>query len=136
MIRMANYIAVTTCKAPFKVKDPDAFEKELQRLGMATEKTNPMAQLWYSRNEDAFQIYGYSAMSIFDQDKDDSVQIEDVIQPHLVKGEVCVLREVGYTKCCYDSGEAFTVIVTPHRIKVLNLNRLAEDEEKKLVKGD
>ena len=129
---MANYCAVVTCRQAFKVKDPNKFEEQLQHYGLASEKDAPQAELWYDRNGDAFEIYGYSPLSIYDTEHDEELPIEQLIQPHLKEGEVCVLMEVGYTKCRYTEGGAFTLIITPSKVKWLDLYQLTEDAVKSI----
>ena len=122
---MADYCAIVTCRNAFKVKDPDAFEKQLNELGLRKDP-DPDGLLWYDREvDDKFAIFGYNPLDFIVEDKE--VQIEDVIQPALQDGEICVLREVGYTKCRYDEGAAYAIIITSKHKRVLNLSRMIEN---------
>lgn len=119
---MADYHGTTLCKEPFAVKEPDKFEKVLRKHGLRMEKESSDVELWYDRNGNKFEIYGYSSLYFYDSRKGESVEVSDIIQPYLVPGEVAAFVEVGTTKCRYDEGCAYALIITSKETKWLSLH--------------
>lgn len=130
---MADYYGTTLCREPFAVKTPDKFERLLKKCGIHKESDSESG-LWYARQEDKFEIYGYNGLgSIYTDDESiESVEIGDIIQPFLLPGEVAAFIEVGTTKCRYEESGGYAVVITSKEVKYFSLYDWVEKTAKEL----
>lgn len=128
---MADYYGTTLCRHGFAVNNPDEFEKELRKYGLTKEEEGREGCLWYDRHDDTFEIYGYTSLDFYDADRDMGANPEEVIQTYLKEFETAVFIEVGTTKCRYNEGGGFAVIITKNKVEHISLRNWVED---KLIK--
>ena len=128
---MANYYGTTLCRGPFAVKNPDKFERLLKKCGIYKESDSGEGELWYDRQGNKFEIYGYASLnSIYNADN--GMEIETIIQPFLLPGEVAALMEVGNTKCRYDESGGYAIVITSKEVKWLSLHDWIEKNAKEV----
>lgn len=128
---MADYIGTTLCKEPFAVRNPDKFEKLLKDCGIHKERDSGEGELWYDRQGNKFEIYGYGSLSSV-YNADNNIEIGTIIQPFLLPGEVAALMEVGNTKCRYDESGGYAIVITNKEIKWFSLHDWVDETAKEL----
>jgi len=101
---MANYYA-TWRSNYFKVKDPEAFKKEMAEISdiEVIEGNNTGHWAILGKNPDG------AGIPCFNTATNEEIDLPQVISSHLVDGEVAVLMEVGSEKMRYLVGVAFAV---------------------------
>ena len=132
---MADYYGTTLCRQPFGVKTPNKFEKLLKKYGLRKEGESD-GELWYSRDGDKFEIYGYSSLQFYDGEKDMNVEPASVIQPYLLPGEIAAFMEVGNTKCRYDESNGYGLIISPKKVRYMCLYNWIDTIAKKMRNED
>lgn len=123
---MANYCSWLVTERPFGVKDPEAFKKELEAVGVNKGADNDYSSLCYEQEGDGkFWLGGYDAsLHYYDEEKDEDVSIVPLVQKHMKEGEIAVFMVVGQEKLRDVDGRV--VVVTPENELCDDLNSMAE----------
>ena len=119
---MANAYFIVVTEKEFRVKDPEAFKRELERLGVYSIRDRGLkGGLTYDVEEDGrFWLGGYDAtLSVWDPETDGEIDIGDVIQKHIAPGEVAVLIMIGHEKLRWADGTVLVVSEKGMRYKTL-----------------
>lgn len=114
---MANWYGVARSNR-FKVKDVDAFKEDLSGLELDITVENGLILL-FSDTE-----YGSWPSGYFCDEEDDflMIDLEGIIQEHIVDGEVAILMEVGNEKLRYVTGTA--VAISSDRVERISLDAI------------
>jgi len=117
---MADFMCTTLTEKPFKVKDPENFWHRLKWFGIELEKDH-QSELFYQRHDDAYDIYGHADPgTLYGQDGEDEIEFEDLIQEHILPGEIAIIKTAGAEKCRYIG--AWALIITSNKIEYVNLD--------------
>ena len=125
---MANFHGATITEHSFSVKDPEAFIKVLEAVGIPNAEDAPdMERLCYEIMPDgSFWIGGYTGSTIvWNEDTDEEVDILDIIQGHILPDEYADIRITGAEKLRYVVGIIY--IVTSKEIYQKSLDDVFSD---------
>jgi len=119
---MANYCSWLVTERTFWVKDPEAFKKELEAVGV---KNEGYVGLSYEQEKDGtFWLGGYDAgLHYYDEEKDEDISIVPLIQKHMKEGEIAVFMVVGQEKL--RSVDGSVVVITPKNHLFDSLNSMS-----------
>lgn len=127
---MSFSVSTTDCSS-FKVKDEAAFKKWLERFPDVTGKQEADGRWWLEVNTDDG---GWPSFVSKDGDPDDGNDTEIAVEliPHLAKGEVAWLKEIGMDSKG-GGGYAFcTAVAWDGRHQVIQFSDVIDDVVKKM----
>jgi len=130
---MANFEFATVTDHTFKVKDPEAFEKELIGLGVSNGDWSKCYEgLVLERQEDGtYWLGGYNAdFTIWRDGIDQEIDLLPIIAKHIADDDYAVFMSAGSEKLRYVSG--FVAVVAKGKVEVQGIEWIAQFLLKKL----
>jgi len=130
---MANFIFATVTDHTFKVKDPEAFEKDL--IGNGVPKVNwdkySEGLVWEQQEDGKYWIGGYNAdFVVWAEEARGEVDLLPIIARHIADDDYAVFMSAGSEKLCYASG--FVAVVAKGKVEVRGMEWIAQFLLKKL----
>ena len=123
---MANFNAVSRTNY-FEVKDRAAFIAELDKLSF-----EDMEVFDSQHNPNKIALGGYSDITVvYDEEKDELVEVFELIQKHIKEDDACIFLLAGYEKLRYVVADA--LVVTADKFKYISARDLALKEAAKML---
>lgn len=130
---MANFEFATVTDHTFKVKDPEAFEKELINLGVPKADWARYSEglIWERQKDGSYWLGGYNAdFVVYAGEAGDEVDLLTIIAEHIADDDYAVFMSAGSEKLRYVSG--FVAVVAKGKVEVQGIEWIAQFLLKKL----
>jgi len=129
---MADFYSFMVTTHTFKVKDPEAFIRQLRELGVEDgNDSNCDGLSYYHEDDGTFWLGGYDAsLVIMDWKKSEEIELEPIIQKHLALGEYASFQTVGYEKLRNVSG--WVVVIAEKGSEYMDLDQAERSLKDKL----
>lgn len=128
---MANLITKARTNY-FMVKDIPAFQAELSNEKYQFEDIEMVTK--EIKGETHVAVIGQVGFAtVYKPEEDEYVDFTELVQPHILPGEACIVTEIGYEKLRTVFGEA--LVITADDSMVLDLKTASQNAAKQMLKN-